>query len=118
MSGIPVSLPQRLDGVRGDLAHAHEFKPIHPGGSGKSDHPMHTLSDEVQAPDSFAEQLAGLVREADHHVYRIDGVRARIGPVRPIMLVVHSGQRVYFKTLRHSRFLLSQGRNAEHQQHE
>lgn len=70
----------------------------------------------MQTPHAFANRVPGVVLKSYDDVHRIDGIRTRIGPVRPIVLHIHSDQRIYFETLGYTGFLRAQQRTDSQEQ--
>jgi hypothetical protein len=59
----------------------------------------------MHAPDTVADRPPVAVHELDIDVHRIDRVGTPIGPVGPIVIVIHANQSVDFETLGNLRLL-------------
>src|SRR5271163_4985288 len=79
-------------------------------------YPALSRSDEMQAPNSISERLVALVREPDHHIHRVDRVRALVGPIGPVVFLVGPKEPVYFKTICNLRPLCGKACGGERQE--
>ena len=105
----PALLTQGFGGIGGHFADVDEFVRAHAGWRGEACHAMSPARDEVQPPHAIAQQVVKLVPEADHHVDRIDGVRAGVGPIGPVVVAIHSSQRVNLETFGDRRLIARKG---------
>ena len=77
---------------------------------------MGAPGDEVQTPHAVAEQVVKLIAEADHHVNRIDGVGASIGPIGPIVVAIHARKRVNLETFGDRRLVARESTDGQKQE--
>jgi len=106
---------QRFIQAGGDPADLDSFKVGYARRRREPGHLVRPWNHEVHTPDTVADRPPVTVHELDRDVYRIDRVRTPVGPVGPIVIVIHANQCVNFETLGNLRLLFRMDHRGQNQ---